>query len=249
MDQTSLIACKNCGNHFEGKYCNICRQSAGIHRITWHELAHQLFHASFHADKGLVYTSKELLLRPGQTIRDYLQGKRVSHYNPLLFLILLGGLCTLLYATLHLNPPNQEIELEKIEGLNATLAHKYFALVGLLFIILLTVTDYFFYYQKGYTLPELITSNTFQAGQIMIFTIAVLPLLLLQNYIFQKSGINIEMRLLLKAVSVWFLFFTRYQFYDAKGNYRLIAKILVQLILVYVFYNLVITKLIVLWLR
>ncbi|TRX34196.1 DUF3667 domain-containing protein [Flavobacterium sp. ZT3R18] len=245
MSKINSITCKNCGNHFEGNYCNICSQRAETYRITWYELAHHLPHALFHADKGLFYSIKELVLRPGHSIRDYIAGKRVYHFNPLLFLILMGSLATLLFTTFHLNPPNEEIELIKIESFSATLAHKYFAAVGLQFIILLTVTDFIFYYNKKYSLPEIVISNTFQAGQIMVFTIMMLPILLVQNYFFQNYDENIEMRMLLKAVSIGFLFFTRYQFYEAKGNYWLVTKIAIQIILVSVLYNQVIARMIV----
>lgn len=244
-----MIICKNCGNRFEGIYCSYCRQLAETHRITWRELAHQLPHALFHADKGVLYTIKELTIRPGHSIRDYLSGKRAYHFNPLLFLILFGGFASLLFVSLHVSPPNPEIELEKIEAFSGTIAHKYFALVGLLFIILLSVTDYLFYFNKKYMLPEVILSNSFQAGQIMVFTLAMLPFFLLQTYLVEKFDVNIEMRLLLKVVSLVFLFFTRYQFYEAKGNYWLITKIVIQLIVVYIIYNYVIAGLIVDWRR
>jgi cellulose synthase/poly-beta-1,6-N-acetylglucosamine synthase-like glycosyltransferase len=245
MNQTKSTICKNCGNHFDGNYCNSCGQHGETHRITWHELAHHLPHALFHADKGLYYSIKELIVRPGLTIRDYIAGKRVYHFNPLLFLILIGSLASFLFSFLHINPPNEEIALVKIESFNATIAHKYFALVGLFFIILLTITDFLFYPNKKFIIPEIIISNTFQAGQIMVFTIAMLPLFFLQNYYLKEYGGNIEIRLLLKAISVGFLFFTRYQLYEAKGNNQLIVKIAVQIILVYLLYNQGITRMIV----
>jgi hypothetical protein len=157
----------------------------------------------------------------------------------------MGSLATFLFTTFHLNPPNEEIELIKIESFSATLAHKYFAAVGLQFIILLTVADFIFYHDKKYVLPEIVISNTFQAGQIMVFTIMMFPLFFLQNYFLKESGGNIEIRLLLKAISVGFLFFTRYQFYEAKGNYWLITKIAIQIILVSVLYNQGIARIIV----
>lgn len=245
MGKINSKNCKNCGNIFEGNYCNICSQRAETHRITWHELAHHLPHALFHADKGLFYSIKELIFRPGHTIRDYISGKRVCHFNPLVFLILVGSFATLLFTMLHINPPNEEIKLIKIENLNATIGHKYFALVGLLFIILLTITDYVFYFDKKYVLPEIIISNTFQAGQIMVFTIAMLPILLLQDYLHKNLGVNIETRFIFKIFITCFLFFTRYQLYQAKNNYRLMLKIIIQIALVYVLYNQGVTRIIV----
>ena len=65
-----LNICKNCGNNFSGNYCNDCRQSAKTLRITWKELFLQFSQAFFHANKGIIYTVKELLIHPGNAIRD-----------------------------------------------------------------------------------------------------------------------------------------------------------------------------------
>ena len=233
MKAIEVITCKNCGNHFEGNYCNICQQSGETNRITWKELAHYLLRAFFHTNKGIIYTIKELVLHPGNTIRDYINGKRVLHFNPFLFLILTGGLSTLLYSSLNLNPPNEALELHKIEMINPMLAHKFFAAIGFNFVILLTITDFIFYHKAGFNLPELIVSNAFQAGQIMIFSVIFLPLILVQDYLIGENASIFDIRSLEYLISVAFLFFTRYQFYKAKRNYYLITKIIIQLIIVY----------------
>ncbi len=240
-----MTTCKNCDNQFEGKYCNNCRQPANTHRISWHEILHHLPHAIFHADKGLFYTMKELALRPGITIKNYLNGKRIDHFNPFLFLILIGGLASLLYISLHENPLNKEIQLEKLKAHSGTLAYKYFALIGVLFILLLSISDYFFHIKKKYVLPEIIVSNTFQVGQVMVFTIIALPFLLLQNYIAQQTGVYIESRVFFRTAVVGYLFFVRFQLYEAKADYWLILKIILQLVFVYVLYDFLITRLII----
>jgi hypothetical protein len=246
MNETShLNICKNCGNHFSGNYCNNCRQSVKTSRITWKELFLQFSHAFFHANKGIIYTIKELLLHPGNTIRDYINGKRVLHFNPFLFLILIGGLSTLLYSSLNLNPPNEEIELEKIANISATLAHKFFAAIGFNFIILLTITDFIFYYKSGFNLPELIVSNAFQVGQIMVFSVIFLPLIFVQDYFIGNNDSIFDLRSFEYLVSIVFLFFTRYQFYKAKRNYYLITKIIIQLAIVYFVNDMIISYLII----
>jgi hypothetical protein len=236
MKTNQSITCKNCNNLFEGHYCNNCGQPGNTHRITWHEMSHYLTHAFFHTDKGFFYTIKELLLRPGYTIKDYIDGKRVKHFNPFLFLIIIGGITTYLFATLHLKLPNEEIDLEKIEHLSSTIAHKYLAFTGTFFIIILTLTDYLFHPKRGYLIPEIITSNTYQVVMILLFSLLMLPLLLLENYLL-KLGVNIDVRIFLKAIVFIYLFFTRYQLYDAKGNNFVTIKISAQVILILLINN------------
>jgi hypothetical protein len=156
----------------------------------------------------------------------------------------MGGLTSLLYVSLHLRPPNEEIELERIQAFSGTIAYKYFALIGLVFIILLSATDYFFHISLKYNYPELIISNTFQVAQIMVFTLAAIPLLLLQNMVVQKTGVHVESRWGIKVAMMVYLFFVRYQFHRAAGNYKLVLKICIQLAMVYLLYNLTIPKLI-----
>lgn len=242
-----MIICKNCNTQFEGKYCNNCRQSADTYRITWRELVNHLTLAIIQVDRGILYTLKELTLRPGYTIRDYLNGKRIYHFNPFLFMILSGGLVSLLFSSLNVQLPVKEIELEEIERFNTTLAHKYFAMIGLIFMILLSVTDFIFFFNKKFILSELLVSNTFQAGQILVITIAFFPILFFQNYVARTLGVEIEIRMLLKALVLIYLFWVRYQLFEAKGSYWVITKIVIQLIVVYLLYNYVIAELIVHW--
>lgn len=70
--------CKNCGHTVTDNYCPNCGQSTQTKRISLSELFHDFSRSVFFLDKGLLYTSRELTLRPGPAIRGYLAGKRVS---------------------------------------------------------------------------------------------------------------------------------------------------------------------------
>lgn len=89
MKDTSTI-CKNCGTSADGKYCHQCGQSTAAGRINFHYIIHEIQHSIFHVDKGILYTIKELLVRPGSTIRGYLEGKRVGLFKPFGFIVILS---------------------------------------------------------------------------------------------------------------------------------------------------------------
>jgi len=237
-----MIVCKNCAHSFEGNYCPMCRQAADTDRITWHEILHHAQHALFHADRGLFYTIKELFLRPGPTLKAYVEGKRIKHFNPFLFLILGGGLVSYLFFALHLAPPVRHISLEQVEHFNAMLAHKYFALVGVLFLILLSVSDYFFYRKSRLLLTELIIVNTFQAAQVMVLTLLAIPFLLLQENLATEAEPAFEGRTVFKVIVLLYLFFTRYQFYNARHTPWLSLRIGFQLVLLIVLYEYLISR-------
>lgn len=88
-----LSKCLNCDNEVTGNYCNNCGQKTDVHRITFkHFLTHDLFHGLFHIEKGMLFTSKEALIRPGKAALDYIDGKRIRYYNVFYLILLLIGI-------------------------------------------------------------------------------------------------------------------------------------------------------------
>lgn len=227
----SATICKNCQTEFNGNYCPNCKQSAHTNRITWHELGHQLLHAFFHVDRGFLYTVREMLLRPGKTIQDYLAGKRGYHFNPFLFILLCGGLASLLFTALHIGVIAEKISTESIEKINPVFAHKHFTIIGVIILFFLTLTDFIFYRKQKYKLPELLASNAFQIGELLFFLLLSIPFLYLQNYLKTQYQIHFELRYVLLVLFYGYFFLVRYQLYRAKTNYGLILKIVIQLIL------------------
>ena len=74
--------CLNCNEEIAGKFCSNCSQPTSTHRFSLsHVFKHDFVHGIFHFDKGFFFTIKELFTRPGHSIREYVQGKRVKHFN------------------------------------------------------------------------------------------------------------------------------------------------------------------------
>ena len=88
--------CKNCNQSFEGHFCNNCGQSAKTHQINFQFLWHDIQHGLFHFDNGILYTSKQLFTRPGNTIREFIEGKQVRHFKPFSLVIVLATVYGLL---------------------------------------------------------------------------------------------------------------------------------------------------------
>jgi len=91
--------CANCARVTDGpeqKFCPACGQPTPVHRIDWHFLGHELEHSVLHMDRGVLYTLKQLMLRPGHLIRDYIEGRRVGVVKPLLLVMLTGAAATLM---------------------------------------------------------------------------------------------------------------------------------------------------------
>lgn len=85
--------CLNCEHAINGNFCANCGQKIAIHRIDFkHFIKHDFLHGLFHVEKGMLFTAKESLIRPGKAALDYIEGKRIRYYNVFYFILLLIGL-------------------------------------------------------------------------------------------------------------------------------------------------------------
>jgi hypothetical protein len=80
--------CLNCGTLLRGEYCYKCGGQADKSRITGKYLLEEIFHFFTHVEHGFLYTSKEILLRPGKTLHQYLNGKRKRFQQPVSYIII-----------------------------------------------------------------------------------------------------------------------------------------------------------------
>lgn len=74
--------CLNCSSPVTDSYCPRCGQKTDTHRITLkHFIFHDLLHGVWHIDKGILFTVKQAIVRPGNAALDYINGKRQPYYN------------------------------------------------------------------------------------------------------------------------------------------------------------------------
>lgn len=71
-----------------------------MHRIDWHFLGHELEHSVLHMDRGIFYTLRQLMLRPGELLRAYIDGRRVDIVKPLMLLAILSAAIVFLTSAL-----------------------------------------------------------------------------------------------------------------------------------------------------
>src|SRR5687768_6645997 len=88
--QPATISCKNCGNHFSGKFCNNCGEKV----ITGHDksvlhLVDEGFHFLTHFEGKFFTTLRTMFSKPGLLSLDYCNGIRKRYYKPVSFFLLL----------------------------------------------------------------------------------------------------------------------------------------------------------------
>lgn len=92
--------CTNCHAPNIETFCPNCGQPAQLKRIDSHYVAHEIQHL-FHIEKGVFFTAKELLLRPGVRIREYLSENRNRLIKPVPFLVLTSLITTFVFYLTH----------------------------------------------------------------------------------------------------------------------------------------------------
>ena len=181
-----MITCKNCNNLFEGNFCNQCGQSADTQRLDFKFLVKHLnknLFKLFH--KGIFYTSRQLFARPGHSIREYIEGKRVNHFEPIGLLITFATLYGVLYHLFDINmfsgvsDNTFDGKLDFRSVGNWITDH--FAVVTLLFVPVYSIGSFLSFRKQGYNFYEHIYINTFLASQRLLIRIASFPLLVITD--------------------------------------------------------------------
>ena len=94
--------CPTCGTHFEGNYCPRCGQSARIGRYSFKKAFLLFLDVWGLGNRGMFRTLRDLILRPGYMIRDYLQGMQMAYFPPFKMLFLLTALSLLVGTGLNI---------------------------------------------------------------------------------------------------------------------------------------------------
>jgi hypothetical protein len=228
-----MTICKNCGNSFEGNYCNQCGQSAKTKRINHEFLWEDIEHGLFHYDKGIGYSLKKLFEKPGIVIFDYIEGKRVNHFRPISMVIIMATIYALIY---HLLDLNHRSALDESSGaiLERVFEHYYWFVVATLPIYALTT--YILFKKTKYNFYEIIIFEAFKTSQRLGVHILFLPVL---YFVKDRSGFNILTNLLF-VIDFILIFWTNRQFFSKMR----VGEVLIKSILSYLMYLVIATLLV-----
>lgn len=74
--------CATCGTQYQGNFCPRCGQSSKIGRYSFKNAFLLFLDVWGLGNRGMFRTIRDLILRPGYMIRDYLQGMQMAYYPP-----------------------------------------------------------------------------------------------------------------------------------------------------------------------
>jgi len=87
--------CATCGTHYTGNFCPRCGQSQRIRRYSFKTAILNFLDVWGLGNRGMFRTIRDLLLRPGYMIRDYLSGMQMAYFPPFKMFFLLFALSLL----------------------------------------------------------------------------------------------------------------------------------------------------------
>ena len=102
-----------CGTHYEGNYCPRCGQSARIGRYSFKNAILLYLDVWGLGNRGMFRSIRDLILRPGYMIRDYLRGMQMAYFPPFKMFFLLLALSLLVNSGMNIQGINRDKQNEK----------------------------------------------------------------------------------------------------------------------------------------
>jgi hypothetical protein len=203
--------CLNCGYPVADLYCGHCGQKSDPERINFTFLCREAFHFFTHLEKGFLFTTFQMVIHPGQTSKNFIDGKRKNYHSPISYFLI----WTTIYIVFLLF-------IEKIFGGNTVIDYKnYFGpaaatrlAISNLSIVLTVVIPFQALYlfllvtRKSYNYFETMVATIYSLGTIIQFQF-VFALMALLYYGLNNRPVNLQISDVFKILYlIWFIFDT-----------------------------------------
>ncbi|WP_165040427.1 DUF3667 domain-containing protein [Dysgonomonas sp. ZJ709] len=186
--------CLNCNNIVKGNYCANCGQSLNETKIGWKSLFDELQFSILHINKGIVFTIKELLIRPGSTINGYLGGRRVDYSKPFAYLFILATIYSLVIHFFNVYPESEmHPNNNSLFDSNALYSWYYghYAISLLLIIPFYAVSSYLIYRKRGYDYIEHLVIHSYISGTKVFILLLLYPLFYYSHSVYVYHMMNV----------------------------------------------------------
>ncbi len=191
--------CLNCGTRIDGKFCSECGQAANTTRINWRHMAEELQYSLLHVNKGMFYTIKAMLTKPGHTVQDYLSGKRVSYIKPFTYLLIWGSVYALIIHFFNVYPDS---EVSSSTSSDSTIIdfpsfynfyYGHYSIILLLIIPFYALSSYLLFRRDGYNYIEHLVLYSYIHGTKVIILLFFYPFFyfLHSKYVYDLTQVTI----------------------------------------------------------
>lgn len=183
--------CKNCNTELNSKFCPDCGQPTNLKRIDGHYIIHEIEHV-LHFERGILYTVRGLITKPGQNIRNYLSENRSRLVKPIIFIIVTSLIYTLISHFFHIE--EEYVNYKGLEKSSIGTILKWikgnYGYASILTGIFIAIWLKVFFRKYGYNLFELLIMLCFVQGiSMLIFAVFALAQGLLHFKLLSAAGI------------------------------------------------------------
>ncbi len=221
------VACANCGTAVELHYCPNCGQKHAEGRLHMGHLFSEFAHNYLGTDSGFFFTLRQLIVRPGHAVNDFLSGKRRPYLKPVQFYLLMLTLFFVVSELLNVNPLEMGTQVNQDLGIQPSGAlmgkKKYQQLMEVLsqnlkvifsvMLFVLALTMKLIYRKRPYTFTELLVFTLFLFGVSYLFSCLLSLLMAAHLPRTLHSVLNASIYLVSTVYTAWAIC----QFYGGRG--------------------------------
>lgn len=162
--------CKNCNIEVNLNYCANCGQPVKLKRINGHYILHEIEHV-LHFEKGILYTIRGLLTRPGDNVRHFVTENRSRLVKPIIFIIITSLIYTLVNHFFHFE--DGYIKFDGAEksavGLISKWVREHYGYSNILMGVFIALWLKLFFRKYDYNFYEILILLCFVMGMGMLF--------------------------------------------------------------------------------
>lgn len=205
--------CKNCNTELNSKFCPDCGQPTNLKRIDGHYIIHEIEHV-LHFERGILYTVRGLVTKPGQNIRNYLSENRSRLVKPIIFIIVTSLMYTLISH--FFNIEEEYVNYKGLEKSCVATILKWiqgnYGYASILTGIFIAIWLKLFFRKYGYNFFELL---------IMLCFVQGISMLIFAVFAFAEGLLHFKLLSVAGIIGVIYVVWAIGNFFEAKkiGNY------------------------------
>lgn len=165
-----MTNCVNCNNQIIENYCSSCGHPAKLKRIDGHYIIHEIEHV-LHFEKGILYTIRELLIRPGENVRQFISENRSRLVKPIIFIIVTSLIYTLITHFFHIEDGYVKFDEIKKSSIGSIFSwvQSHYGYSNIIMGIFISFWAKLFFKKQGYNFYEILILLCFVMGMGMLF--------------------------------------------------------------------------------
>ena len=200
--------CTNCDHEINLNYCPNCGQAAKLKRIDGHYIIHEIEHV-LHFEKGILYTIRELLTKPGENVKYFISENRSRLVKPIIFIIVTSLIYSVINHFYHIEKGyvHYDESSKSTTGLIFKWVQDHYGYSNIIMGIFIAVWTKLLFRKYGYNFFEILILLCFVMG---------IGMLIFALFAFLQGIIKIDLMQIAGFVGIAYCAWAMGQFFDKK---------------------------------